>query len=217
MSGRAAVLMSLRQRNSATSAPSPGTLDAMIVVCGNLEPAGRHASLAVTIAESAVAAGAPVQVIGIVPDGADGDRRLISLAAAGVGHAAVLRSVPRALEPADVELALRYLPDVRVVIDAAGPAALLATLADGAAYGGGTFILVGDRTATKEPGALPASAIVLEAPADDPDGTFAGFVGALAARLDGGAVPADAWAATVRALAVDAVTPGPGRGRGSAG
>ena len=183
----------------------------MIVVCGSLEPAGRHDALAVLIAARAVSAGAAAQVIGIVPDGAVGDRRLISLASAGVGHAAVLRSAPRELEPADVELALRYLPDVRVVVDAGGPPELLPTLADGAAYGGATFILVGDHAATAAAKDLPPSAIVLEAPAGDPDGTFAGFVGALAARLDGGAVPADAWAATVRELAVDAVRPGPDR------
>jgi hypothetical protein len=46
-------------------------------------------------------------------------------------------------------------------------------------------------------------AIVLEAPTSDPDGTFAGFVGSLAARLDAGATPADAWAETTRQLAVD--------------
>ncbi|MBI3745736.1 MAG: hypothetical protein HY264_04300 [Chloroflexi bacterium] len=183
----------------------------MIVVCGSLEPIGRHEGPAVALAERAAWAGASVQVIGIVPDGPSGDRRLIELGAAGVGHAAVLRSTARALEPADVDLALRYLPDIRVVVDASGAATLHATLAEGATYAGASFILIGDVSAPAPAIDLPDSAIVLQAPTDDPDGTFAGFVGAFAARLDGGAVPADAWAATVRALAVDPVTAGPGR------
>lgn len=183
----------------------------MIVICGSLEPVGRHPGMPVAIAERVARAGASVQVVGIVPDGPAGDRQLISLAEAGIGHAAVLRSAPRSLEPADVELALRYLPDIRVVVDAAGPAALAATVADGAAYAGASFILIGDRATTGTTADLPDSAIVLEAPADDPDGTFAGFVGAFAVRLDGGAVPADAWSATVRDLAVDPVTRAPGR------
>ena len=190
----------------------------MIAICGSLDPVGHRDALAVQIAARGASAGAAAQVIGIVPEGESGDRLLIALAAAGVGHAAVLRGAARALEAADVELALRYLPDIRVVVDAAGPASLIPTLADGAAYAGATFILIGDRATASAQGDLPASAIVLEAPSHDPDGTFAGFVGALAARLDAGAAPADAWAATVRDLAVDAVTPGPGRrGRGSDG
>jgi len=190
----------------------------VIVVCGSLEPIGRDAGLAVALAARAARAGAAVQVIGIVADGPAGDRRLIELAAAGIGHAAVLRGAPRDLEVADVDLALRYLPDIRVVIDSAGAAVLHATLAEGATYAGAAFILVGDESALAVAAELPESAIVLQAPAADPDGTFAGFVGAFAARLDGGAAPADAWAATVRDLAVDPVTAGSGRrGRGSAG
>lgn len=190
----------------------------MIVVCGNLEPVGRHEGLAVALAVRAAHAGAAVQIIGIVPDGPSGDCRLIELAAAGIGHAAVLRSTPRDLEPADVHLGLRYLPDIRVVVDVAGTAALHPSLAEGATYAGAAFILIDAQAATAPAGDLPESAIVLEAPNDDPDGTFAGFVGAFAARLDGGAVPADAWAATVRDLAVDPVTAVPARpGRSSAG
>jgi hypothetical protein len=49
-------------------------------------------------------------------------------------------------------------------------------------------------------------AIVLEPPRNDPDGTFAGLVAALAARLDAGQDPAAAWKATAGALAVDPVS-----------
>ena len=183
----------------------------MIVVCGSLEPSARRESLAMVIAERATKTGAWVQVIGIVPDGVDGDRRLVDLAAAGIGHAAVLRTAVRSLEAADVELALRYLPDIGVVVATDATPALIPALLDGAGYAGAALLLIVDAEATLDPASLPSTAIVLQAPAHDPDATFAGFVGAFAARLDGGAVPADAWAATVRELAVDPVTPGPGR------
>jgi len=183
----------------------------VIVVCGSLEPTWRNDGPAFAISARAVTAGATVQVIGIVPDGADGDRILIGLATAGIGHAAVLRTAPRALEQADVELALRYLPDVRVVIAVGATEPLLSSLADGAAFSGATLVVVsGPENEAAAPN-LPESAIVLEAPADDPDETFAGFVGAFAARLDRSEKPADAWDATLRELAVDAVTPAPGR------
>ena len=182
----------------------------MIVVCGDLEPIGRHDRMALTIAGRAVRA-AQVQVIGIIPDGPDGDRRLIALAAAGIGHAAVLRTAFRALEAADIELALRYLPDLRVVVATDPEDAVIPTLTDGAAYAGAALVVIGRPDQTDRRRDLPTSAIVLAAPLSDPDGTFAGFVGAFAARLDGGAAPADAWAATVRDLAVDPVTRGPSR------
>ena len=182
----------------------------MIVVCGSLEPVGRHEGMALAIAGRA-AGFAQVQVIGIIPDGPDGDRQLIALATAGIGHAAVLRTASRALEAADVDLALRYLPELRVVVAAGADASLLPTLVDGAAYAGASLIVIDRAGATEAERNLPPSAIVLEAPSSDPDGTFAGFVGAFAARLDGGAVPADAWETTVRDLAVDPVRPGPGR------
>ena len=183
----------------------------VIVVCGSLEPVGRHEGAAVAIAGAVSRAGAQVQAIGIVPDGGDGDRRLIALAAAGIGHAAVLRTASRALEAADVELAVRYLPDLRVVVAIDPDTALLPALTDGAAYAGATLIVIDRADQTGGTGDLPSSAIVLEAPKDDADGTFAGFVGAFAARLDGGATPAAAWEATVRDLSVDPVTPGRSR------
>jgi hypothetical protein len=50
-----------------------------------------------------------------------------------------------------------------------------------------------------------ADAIVLDSPPSDPEGTFAGFVAALAVRLDAGEPAGTAWSATVAALAVDSV------------
>ena len=156
----------------------------------------------------------PSRSSGSSPTARDGDQLLIDLAARGIGHAAVLRTRPRPLDPADIELALRYLPDVRVVVAVDGDPALDAVLVDGAAYSAATLIVVVGDAGRGERADLPASAVVLAAPDHDPDGTFAGFVGAFAARVDGGTVPADAWRSTVRDLAVDPVTASPGpRGR----
>ncbi len=186
----------------------------MIVICGDLSATDTSENLASTIAQRTAAAGGTVQVVGIVPDGADGDRRLMDLSASGVGHAAVLRTAQRPLERADLELALRYLPDVRVVVAAEVNPALLPVIAEGAGYAGAQLVVVA-RAAQPGPAddaALPAMAIVLQAPATDPDGTFSGFVGAFAAGLDAGAAPEEAWLATIRALAVDPVSPGSDRG-----
>ncbi len=54
-------------------------------------------------------------------------------------------------------------------------------------------VLVGEGSAPPE--GLPADALVLQAPADDPDGAFATLVGAYAAALAAGEAPADAFAA----------------------
>ena len=184
----------------------------MIVICGDLQPVAGRQRLAASIAGSAAHGGAVVQVVGIVPDGPEGDGYLLELAALGVGHAAVLRTRPRSLESADLELALRYLPDVRVVVAAGLEPGLIASVADGAAFAEANLVIVNSLSAEKPVDAdLPTSAIVLEAPATDPDGTFAGFVAAFAGRLDSGEVPADAWEATLQTLAVDAITRDPDR------
>lgn len=159
------------------------------------------------VALRAAGAGAPVQVVGVVPDNADGDRRLVEIAASGVAHAAVLRGPARPLDAADVDLALRYLADVRVVVTVSLDDPVVVSAAERATWAGASLVAIGGRGSQGDGQAppLPEDAIVLEAPASDPDGTFAGFVGTLAARLDAGATPADAWAATTRELAVDPV------------
>lgn len=179
----------------------------MIVVCGTLGGRVTRGASAVAIAGRAAEHGATVQAVGVVPDDPDGDRQLLDLAAARVGHAAALRGPARSLDAADVDLALRYLSDVRVVVTVGlGPAAVAAA-AERASWAGAPLVAIREPGQGKDtgPGELPDGAIVLEAPASDPDGTFAGFVGAFAARMDDGATPGDAWAATTRALAVDPV------------
>ena len=51
------------------------------------------AGMPVAIASAAVLAGGRVELVGKVPDGADGDAILLSAARSGVGHVAVIRSV----------------------------------------------------------------------------------------------------------------------------
>lgn len=181
----------------------------MIVICGELSRPATGGISASGVAVRAAAAGATTQVVGVVPQGGAGDRRLLELAMAGVGHVAVLREPAREVEPADLDLALRYLPEARVIVCLAMPVAVVETASQHAAWSGAALVVA---DADGRAGAAPSGgearvdgAIVLAAPARDPDGTFAGFVGTLAARLDAGATPADAWAGTTRDLAVDSV------------
>ena len=179
----------------------------MIVTCGALGDASGRGVSAAAVARRAAANGASVQVVGVLAEGPVADRLLLELAAEGIGHAAVLREPARELEAADLDLALRYLPEVRVVVIVEMPAPIVATAADRTQWSGAALIVVSRASAGGAvlPAELPDGAIVLEAPASDPDATFAGFVGAFAARLDAGATAADAWAATTRELAVDPV------------
>lgn len=166
---------------------------------------------AVEIARRAAARGAATELIAKVPDGPDGDRRLLELAAAGVGHAAAQRAGAAALEAADLQLALRYLPDLRVVVLAGDSAALALTAAEAAAWASATLIIVTDADLAPEvPGA-----IVLEGPANDPDGAFAGLVAALAVRLEAGEDSARAWRHVTADLLVDEVSRSSARGPGS--
>jgi hypothetical protein len=176
-----------------------------MVVCGDFASPGERGTGAAEIARRAAVAGAGVQLVSVVADEAEGDAWLLELGTAGVGHAAVLRESPRPLEGADLDLALRYLPEARVIVVVDAATEVEAVAAEHAAWSGAALVVVrggsGDRPDPQS--SLPDSTIVLEAPRLDPDGTFAGFVGALAARLDAGATPADAWAATTSELAID--------------
>lgn len=102
------------------------------------------------------------------------------------------------LDAADLELALRYLVDYRVVVvaeplgEAAGR-----VVADAAAFTSAETIVV------VQPGFPPpatlAAATVLEGP-DDDEGPFAELVGRLAAALDRGEPPAGALEAAIGAV-----------------
>lgn len=187
----------------------------VIVVCGNLAGNDRRRNVdPAAIAAAAARGGVEVQLIAVVPEGPAGDACLIALAQADVGHVAVLRASERPLEAADVDLALRYLPDTKVVVTVGLAGDVLAAASERSTWSGAFLIVLEAPDAPMDVGEAAAeadsAAVVLRAPASDPDGTFAGFIGAFAARIGRGEVPADAWAATTRALAVDAVG---GRGR----
>ena len=175
----------------------------MIVVVGNLGPGAGSATTATGIAARVAAQGSAVQVVGVLAADPSGDRALLALRAAGVGHAAVARTAAPALEPADLDLALRYLPEIGaiVLVDATN---LAPTAAAAAAWSGAGLIVVsGPDGATPLGADVGERAIVLAAPARDPDQAFGGFVAALAIRLAAGATPADAWSATAAALGIE--------------
>jgi sugar/nucleoside kinase (ribokinase family) len=98
------------------------------------------------------------------------------------------------LDADDIGLALRYLPEYRVVVvvDPLADSALGAAAAAGRWAGAVLVVLIAAGAAP--PDSLDPGATVLEAPADD-DGAFARLVGGYAAALDRGDDPAEAFAA----------------------
>ena len=97
------------------------------------------------------------------------------------------------LDVGDVDLGLRYLMqvDVLVLADASQPE-IVKVVVDAARWGEATLLLVVGPGSTVSDD-LPPDAIVFEAPATDPDGIFAEFVGSFAAALDDGAEPGAAF------------------------
>jgi hypothetical protein len=180
----------------------------VIVVVGRPEAKQTRAGvtaegLAATIASAAAAAGRPVELVARIPDDPIGDRLLGALSAAGVGHVATLRQpagdVTPVLEAADLELGLRYLSDVSVVVltELVDPG-LVSVATDAVAWNRGSLIAIVAAGAIVPPG-FPSDATVFEGPDTDPDGAFAGLVGAYAAALDAGTDVATAFEATVAA------------------
>ena len=94
----------------------------------------------------------------------------------------------------DLQLALRYLPDYRVVV-VADPIdqPSLDTVAAAARWAGAALILV-VASGMQIASIADDDATVLEAPPTDPDGAFARIVAAYAVALDGGAAPDAAFA-----------------------
>jgi len=176
-----------------------------VIVVGFLGAEGRDGELAFEVARRAAAAGARVEMVGAAAPDAAGDARLLELAAAGIGHATVIRTGADGLEAADLDLALHYLPDIRAIVLVEPDPALVPPAAAESGWSGAGLVIISSRGARLDTSAAPR-AIVLEPPSSDPDGTFAGLVAALAARLDAGEDPAAAWKATASALAVDPVS-----------
>ena len=183
----------------------------MIIVVGSpvvgpdtLRPGRRAAGLAVGIALAAREAGARVELVGKVGDDQDGDALAVELERDGVGHAALLRdpasSTPHAgrgsaagLPPSrpDVELALRYLTEARVIVSVEQTdAAVAQAVSESAAFSGSHLVVVDGPNAGSARAADVSDDDVtrLAAPRHD-DGAFAAVVGDYAAALDRGERP----------------------------
>jgi hypothetical protein len=177
-----------------------------VIVVGFLGAAGRDGELALEIARRAAATGARVEMVGVAASDDAGDARLIELATASVGHATVVRSGADGLDPADLDLALNYLPDIRSIVLVGPEASLVPPAAAESGWSGARLVIVTTKAEPFDTAAAP-QAIVIEAPKSDPDATFAGFVAALAVRLELGDDPKTAWQSTAATLAVDPIRP----------
>jgi hypothetical protein len=140
---------------------------------------------------------------------ADAEPADADTAAAGPGDASRRSAADEAppaglpLDAADVELAMRYLPDCRVIVVAAPLRADAVEAIVGATrWSGAQLIAI---VGFEAPAGLPPEATVLEAPTSDPDGAFAAIVAAYAVGLDRGASPADAFRSASGELGVTAV------------
>jgi hypothetical protein len=153
---------------------------------GELAPGG----LSTAVARWLAGAGAKVELAGSIGDDPEGDRVIVELGRAGIGHAAVLRdpsahtpstglepagtppitgrAMPR-LEAADVELALGYLAECRVLVvaDSLDPDALSAALR-AAEYHGASVVIVAD-PGEVDPEDLGDRVTLLERPSLDAD------------------------------------------------
>jgi ribokinase len=181
--------------------------------------------------------GGRVELVGSLGDDPEGDVLVVALGRAGVGHSALLRDpaartpmldaagwptafdgvLPR-LDAGDIELALRYLPEIRVLVVAAEVDEIAWRAAgDAAAYHGAAVVLVVPDGAAV-PADLDAAVTVLAGPtgpsADESDPgdsseeapatsesllLFARLVAVYALRLAAGDPPATAFRAAVGA------------------
>jgi sugar/nucleoside kinase (ribokinase family) len=101
------------------------------------------------------------------------------------------------LDPADVDLGLRYLTDFQVVL-LAEPSRpeVISVVVEAARWAEARLVLVvsaGDVV----PDDLPADVVIFEAPRADPDDAFAEMVGAFVAALDLGVEPDAAFLASI--------------------
>jgi pfkB family carbohydrate kinase len=197
----------------------------VIVVVGSpsaRSEAGQHVAdgLSALVAIAVAVSGRPVQIVGRIGDDDAADAVLQDLTRAGVGHVAILRDPARAtplatavadtagsetpgsesrpeLDAADVELAMRYLTDFRVIVliePATG--AVAQVVARATDWGEATLIIA--RSPAADPAAegaaaaeAPARGEVVDRDGAESEAAFAGRVAALAIALDSGLVPTD--------------------------
>ena len=126
-----------------------------------------------------VAADPPVEGASAIIDDVD---------AVGQSSAVIDRSAWPSLEREDLQLALRYLPDVRAIIVAEPLTdAVMTAVTEAASYLAAPVVAVSAGTGS------PSADLVLAAPMSDPDGAFAEVLGQLGAALDAGLSVDDAF------------------------
>lgn len=195
-------------------------------------PEARAGGLAVSIAAGAAKAGARVEVVGKLGDDPAGDALLLSLAREGIGHVAMLRDPGRptpvvaaqeeapdgdavtasappvdgpGLEAADVGLALRYLPELQVIVAVHLTSDVLAEAVAATSWAETSLIVAvpADTAASDGPWAGPADALTVAV--DDEDDSGAGAaIGRYAAALDGGQSDRAAFDALLAAIGTPA-------------
>lgn len=113
------------------------------------------------------------------------------------------------LDAADVDLALRYLGDYRVVVVVRPADPAITTTAVAAASWASANLVLALRPGSASATDLPVDALVVQADEDDDDGALAGLLGSYAVAVDQGTAPAAAFAAFRAAAADEPPTPRP--------
>jgi hypothetical protein len=158
--------------------------------------------------------------MGKLGDDPEGDLVLLDLADAGVSHPAMLRDHARrtpvgkgrsasdrgpapTLEPADLELGLRYVPDFRVLVLAVPDVpVLIGPAADAASFAGAHLIVITNESAHVE--TLPERSTVLTAPRGEAgESALAGLVATYAVALDAGDDSIAAWRTAMASAGVE--------------
>ncbi len=186
------------------------------------------AGLAGSIAVAAAADGQRVELVGRLGDDPAGDAVLLALARHGVGHVAMLRDPSRpttvvpdedepsdpdapgegahpsldpprpTLDAADLDLALRYLPELAVIVAVHLDGDVLAT-AFAATGWAETSLIVVVPTDAVAPDGLPEGAVTLAVADEDESGAGA-LIGRYAAALDRGEPGEQAYTDLVAAV-----------------
>jgi hypothetical protein len=104
-----------------------------------------------------------------------------------------------ALEAEDVDLALRYLPDLRTIVVAdTVSSAVIGVVTAARGYLGAQLVV-----AASSANAAPAADLVLAPPETDDDGAFAGVLGELAAALERGENAEAAFGGVAKRLGIE--------------
>jgi hypothetical protein len=187
------------------------------------------AGLAASIAVAAAADGARVELVGRLGDDPAGDAVLLALARRGVGHVAVLRDParptpvvadedvlmdpedtapeeppsatpdPPTLDAGDLDLALRYLPELAVIVAVHVDGDVLAGAIAASGWAETSLVVVVAADAGT-PGDLPTDAVTI-AVADEDDSATGALIGRYAAAIDRGEAARTAYDSLLAAVA----------------